>query len=255
MITTDEGETIIQEEEFRYQDDCFKLYYTDKPQIVIDYYNGAKLDILYQANIPADMFQELFGNKDICDIYENLITTFNSNTYILKDSDNEKKLNIIYQNNPQTFNLKKVHENSYFSRIFKKILNEKEKEISILKRRIENLEKQLKKYKCDMKDENFKINNDNKNQNVININEFNSTYQTTIDLNRQSLDLNFQNKGDNLLMDLSYLKFNCLKELNLRTNQISNIDPFKNMNLDNLQTLNLYKNQIQDLSPLKNANL
>ena len=255
MTTTKEGNTIIEEEGFRNINDCFKLYYTDKPEIVIDYYNGDKLDKLFQTSIPIDMFQSIFGHNDIIDIYENLKAIFKSNTYILRDNGDEKKLNIIYQTNPQTFNLKKVHENNYFSRIFKEILNEKEKEISILKSRIENLEKRLKKYNGDMKDKNFKINNENENQNVININKFNSMYHITLDLDGPSLDLNFQNKGDDLLMDLSSLKFSCLKELNLRTSQISNINPFQNMNLDKLQTLNLYKNQIQDLSPLKKANL
>ena len=256
MITTKEGDSIIQEEEFRFQDDCFKLYYTDKPQIVIDYYNRAKLDILYQSNIPVDMFQYLFENNDIFDIYENLKTIFKSNTYFLKDNGDDKKLNIIYQNNPQSFNLKKVHENSYFSRIFKEILNEKEKEISALKSRIKNLEKRLKQCNFNMKDRNLKIyKNNNGDQSIININKFNSIYHTTLDLDRASLDLNFQNKGDDLLMDLSNLNFNCLKELIVRESQISNINPFKNMNLDKLQTLNLYKNQIQDLSPLENANL
>ena len=255
MTTTKEGNTIIEEEGFRNINDCFKLYYTDKPEIVIDYYNGDKLDKLFQTSIPIDMFQSIFGHNDIIDIYENLKAILKSNTYILRDNGDEKKLNIIYQTNPQTFNLKKVHENNYFSRIFKEILNEKEKEISILKSRIENLEKRLKKYNGDMKDKNFKINNENENQNVININKFNSMYHITLDLDGPSLDLNFQNKGDDLLMDLSSLKFSCLKELNLRTSQISNINPFQNMNLDKLQTLNLYNNKVQDLSPLIKADL
>jgi Leucine-rich repeat (LRR) protein len=202
------------------------------------------------------MFQYLFENNDIFDIYENLKTIFKSNTYFLKDNGDDKKLNIIYQNNPQSFNLKKVHENSYFSRIFKEILNEKEKEISALKSRIKNLEKRLKQCNFNMKDRNLKIyKNNNGDQSIININKFNSIYHTTLDLDRASLDLNFQNKGDDLLMDLSNLNFNCLKELIVRESQISNINPFKNMNLDKLQTLNLYNNKVKDLSPLIKADL
>jgi len=253
MITSKQGDCIIQEEDFENKDDYFKIYYTDKSEIVIEYYNGAKLDSLFQTCIPQNMFESFFQNKDIFVIYENIISSFKSNTYTLKDNDNEKKLNIIYQNNPKNINLKKVQDNSYFAKVFKKILNKKDEEILLLKSKIENLEKQLEQYKCN---KNFKKSQNNfGNQSPININKFNSFYHTTLDLNRPSLNLDCQQKGDNLLMDLSSLKFNCLRELNLRINQISNIDPFKNMNLDKLQTLNLYQNFIQDLSPLKNANL
>ena len=199
------------------------------------------------------MFQVFFGISNyerIGDIYENLTAVFKTNTYTLKEDYDDKKLNIKYLDNPLSIGFKKVQDNSFFAKIFKEILDEKEKEIFELKSQIEKLKEELKKNKSsDMKKESFG------NQSSININEFNSMYNTTLDLNGPSLDLGFQNKGNDLLMKLSHFKFNCIKELNLGTNQISNINPFTNMNLDKLQTLNLYKNQIQDLSPLKNANL
>ena len=247
-MTSTQGINIADIKEIRNKDDCFQIYYTDKIEVYIEYYNRAKLDAFFQGKIKNNMLKTLFEASNIRDIFYNIISAFNSNNYSIKDMVDEKNLKIIYNGKIKILGLKKVQNNIYFASIFKRILNEKEKEINNLKSQIENLKKKLKEYNNNgMKHENSKIN--------ITINEFNSLYHTSINLNGSALDLGFQNEGNDLLKKLSNFKFNCLKELNLRTNQISNINPFTNMNLDKLQTLNLYKNQIQDLSPLKNANL
>lgn len=240
MITTQPGDCIIQIDEFENKDDYFRIFYTEKSEILIEYYNADNFNLFFQARIPQKMQEKFFETTIILDIYDNIKSSFANNEYTLKDDDNGKKLNIIYHGANKSLGLKKIiQENYYFSTIFKKILNEKERQINELKSKIQSLEKELKKI----------------NKNISNIKEFNSKYHTSIDINGASLYMDFQNNGDDFLMNLSGLKFNCLKELDLKRSNITNINPFKTMNLDKLQTLNLYKNQVQDLSPLKNANL
>lgn len=236
-------------QDHRNKNDFFFVYYTDLLELVIEYYNVAKFDALFQARVPYNMLESLFGTDSISDIYHNIISDINSNFYTIKDTFGETKLflkNI-------SFRLNKIHENCLFIRIFKKLLFEKEKEISFLKNKIKDLNEKLKKYYSYMKSLKSSENNENHDNNSIK--RFNNMYNTSIYLNTPSIDLGFKDQGNELLNNLSSLNFNCLKELSLRTNKISNINPFTNMNFDKLQTLNLYKNQVQDLSPLKKANL
>jgi hypothetical protein len=257
-ITKTQGDSIVQMKDLKNKDDCFRIYYTDKSELVIEFYNGEKFDALYQSKIPNKMLATLFGIDYIYNIYENIINTINRKEYIIKDINDEKKLFL----KKGTIALRKIQDNCYFGSIFKKILEEKEKEILNkdlkiveLNNKIENLQKKLNHYNSQMKNGNSQIKNGNGSQNNMSIKRFNTLYNASIDINEPSVDLGFKDKGNDLLMNLSGIHFNCLKELSLRTNKISDINPFKNMNLDKLQTLNLYNNKVQDLSPLINADL
>jgi hypothetical protein len=249
MITT-QGDSIVEMQELRNKDDCFRISYTDQSELVIEFYNGAKLDAIFQSKIPSKMFESLFGIDSISYIYDYVIETIKKIEYNIKDMNGEKKL---FLRKDKVFTLRKILDNCFFASIFKKILAEKNKKIAELSNRIEVLKKKLNQYINNSK--NSQIKSQNQNQNSMSIKRFNTMYNETIDLNESSIDLDFKDKGNDLLMNLSGLNFSCLKELSLRKNKISNINPFKNMNLDKLQTLNLYNNKVQDLSPLIKADL
>ena len=249
-MTTTEGDSIVEMQDLRNKDHCFRIYYTEKSDLVIEFYNGDKLDALFQAKINSKMFKVFFGFDSIGDIYEYIISTINKKEYSIKDIDGGKKL---FLKNNKNLSLNKILDNCFFANIFRTILDEKEKKIVELTNKIESLNKRLSQYSNSLNNGNNKISTIN--QNTMSIKKFNTIYNATIDLNESSIDLGFKDKGNDLLMNLSGFNFNCLKELSLRTNKISNINPFKNMNLDKLQTLNLHKNKVQDLSPLKSANL
>ena len=257
-MTTTQGDSIVEIHYLRNKDDCFRIYYTEKSELVIEFYNGAKLDALFQSKMPKEMLEYFFGLYSIGDIYDNIITIIKNKDYIIKDMDGEKKL---FLKNDK-ISLCKIIDNCFFASIFKKILDEKNKKIIEkdqkiveLNNRIENLKKQLSHKFSNMNTGNSQIKIGNENQKNMSIKRFNTMYNASIDINEPSIDLGFKDKGNDLLMNLSGLNFNCLKELNLRTNKISNINPFTNMNLDKLQTLNLYNNKIKDLSPLIKADL
>ena len=244
--TKTQGYSIVEMRELRNKNDCFRIYYDENSELVIEFYNGAKLDALFQAKIPSKMLQAVFGIDSIGDIYERIIYTINNKDYFIKDIDGQKKLYLKNDN----IALRKVIDNRYFAGIFKKILNEKDKEIVDLNNLIGNLKKKLNQYSSYINSGKSNINKNN-----MSIKRFNTMYNTAIDLNEPFIDLGFKNKGNELLMNLSGFNFNRLEKLSLSINRISSISPLKNMNLDKLQTLNLYKNKVQDLSPLKVANL
>ena len=257
-MATTQGDDPVETNNLRNNDDCFRIYYTEKSNLVIEFCNGVKLDALFQSKIPQTMFESFFGLNSISDIYDNILANIKNKNYIIKDMDGEKKLFI----RNYKISLRKILDNNFFASIFKQIIDEKnkkiiekEQKIVELNDRIENLKKQLSHKFSNMNSGNSQLTNGNENQKNMSIKRFNTMYNASIDINEPSIDLGFKDKGNDLLMNLSGLNFNCLKELNLRTNKISNINPFKNMNLDKLQTLNLYNNKIKDLSPLIKADL
>lgn len=247
--TKTKGASIVEMRELSNKNDCFRIYYDENSELVIEFYNGVKLDALFQAKIPSKMLQTVFGIDSIGDIYLSILSTINNKDYFIKDIDGQKKLYLKNDN----ITLRKVIDNRYFAGIFKKILIEKDKKIVELNNMIGSLKKKLNQYSNYINSGKSKI--DDKNNNNMSIKRFNTMYNTAIDLNEPFIDLGFKDKGNELLMNLSGFHFNRLEKLSLSTNRINSIKPFKNMNLDKLQTLNLYKNKIQDLSPLKEANL
>jgi DNA repair exonuclease SbcCD ATPase subunit len=133
MITT-QGDSIVEMQELRNKDDCFRISYTDQSELVIEFYNGAKLDAIFQSKIPSKMFESLFGIDSISYIYDYVIETIKKIEYNIKDMNGEKKL---FLRKDKVFTLRKILDNCFFASIFKKILAEKNKKIAELSNRIE----------------------------------------------------------------------------------------------------------------------
>lgn len=86
-------------------------------------------------------------------------------------------------------------------------------------------------------------------QNII---DFNKKYNLDISSHSKVFnDFNYNN-GNNLLKDLSIIKFVNLKELMLENCNISDLSPLESESFENLLLLDLQRNMIRDLKPLKN---
>jgi len=85
--------------------------------------------------------------------------------------------------------------------------------------------------------------------------EFNTKYETN--LNLETSDINLSNKGigDEGFQLLSQIPFNQINSINLSENKISDISPLTKMNLNNLIELNLSKNRINNIQILEKLNL
>ena len=85
--------------------------------------------------------------------------------------------------------------------------------------------------------------------------EFNDKYNLEIkDMNITSLDLEDEDIGEEGFQDLCKMDFKELKELNLRNNNITDINLLEQVKFEKLETLNLTKNQITDISVLEKVN-
>ena len=78
---------------------------------------------------------------------------------------------------------------------------------------------------------------------------FNEKYNLNIeDLNITKLDITRKFAGNQLIKDLSILKFTKLKELYLYDNDISDIKDLEKMNLEKLEIIDLSNNEISDIN-------
>ena len=102
----------------------------------------------------------------------------------------------------------------------------------------------------------YKLNLSNKDfENFIYLKEFNNKY----DLNLKDIEikkLNLENKrlGNNIFEDLANMNFNYLNELNLNTNNITDLNNLTNAKFDKLEIFNLNMNEVRDISILENVN-
>ena len=109
---------------------------------------------------------------------------------------------------------------------------------------------------------NININNINNNNNIIinNINnlsleEFNKNHGLDIkDTNITELNLIQSMLDDEILDDLSKIEFKELKDLNLKTNTISDIKALQHVKFNKLEILNLSSNMISDINVLEKVN-
>ena len=110
---------------------------------------------------------------------------------------------------------------------------EKEKQINsdCLNNMIKNVEKMIEDEKDD-------------------INKLKKYYDILLSGNEEKLSLKNRNIDDSGLKLLSKIHFKNLKEINLSGNNITDIEPLKNMNLSNLQKLDLSNNKIQSIQAL-----
>ena len=95
----------------------------------------------------------------------------------------------------------------------------------------------------------------NINNNEVLLKAFNSKYKLDIKSNKiHKLDLSCKNFGNEILNDLSKIEFKELKELDLGSNKISDINVLDKFKFNKLEILNLGDNHISDINILGNVN-
>ena len=106
----------------------------------------------------------------------------------------------------------------------------------------------------------FDTNENNKEQNndkslLELLEEFNTKYETNLNLETNDIDLSKKGIGDEGFQLLSQIPFNHINSINLSENKISDISPLTKMNLNNLIELNLSKNRIISIEIFEKLNL
>ena len=99
---------------------------------------------------------------------------------------------------------------------------------------------------------------DIKNNNNDILSTFNNRYNTELSINSYFLDISqkdLDNEGLQLFSELPLNLFECVIELNLSQNCISDISPLIRINLSNLKKLNLSKNRIENIDVFEKLNL
>ena len=123
--------------------------------------------------------------------------------------------------------------------IFDKIQNKRKLNIIKYNKRI--------KVKLNINKEDFEI--------YIILKEFNNKYQTNIiDIDIRELNLSERQIGNEELKDIVKIKFKKLKELNLRWNNISDINILEKVDFKELNKLDLSYNKISDINILEKVN-
>lgn len=285
-MTTKGGEDhLIRSREISIKEHNFLIYYNTNYDLVINYYNKNNIEEIYQIKIKKNILFIFFEIDQIDEIYSSIINQIQSNPNIIKKTKNENsiELNLSFNGNKKKLVLNITNDICIYRQVFKFIINEKEKELKNIKynynqldlkykellkisnkkdRELNNLERKYSNI-LSVNNESSVVNNNfqlfniriqNKN-NIISINDFNFLYQACISINDKKLDLCNKSRGNELLEDLCSIKFDSLEEMKLLCNQISNINPIKEMRLENLHTLDLNDNNIENISPLENVNL
>ena len=86
------------------------------------------------------------------------------------------------------------------------------------------------------------------------IKSLNLNYGIPLDGNETKLSLRKKNLGDKGLKLISKIQFKRLKDIDVSGNNITNIEPLKNMNLPYLEYLNMSENRIKDIKPIGKLN-
>ena len=208
--------------------------------------------IQYLDQINLFLFQKIFTNFDvkilfknmnisnISDFYKKIVSAIGSKSFINDQKEIgdtpilELQLDIFLDKKKTIIALER---------------EEKEILIEFIKKKEEEIKK-LKKENDELKSQNNelikKIN--------INVSNFFFNNNSTHVLNGKTIEVK-NSQGNTFLKNLCCKNPDGLEELKLMNDNITDLNPLKNIRLEKLYILDLYNNKIKDLSPLKDKNL
>ena len=204
----------------------------------------------------------IFNKKEFSFEFNKIVDNYLFSKIFKKKLDNkDKEISNIKQEMSR-------EKNNLQNKIIEKenIINDLKKEIENLKKENENLKRKSENiiYNNKINNSSKVINNnykivqisiDNQIANNSNISEFNTKYNTIINNKEKEIKLSFIQDGNELLENLSQIKFDNLEKLYLYTNKINDISPIKEMNFTSLMALDLTNNSIENIYPLEKKDL